>query len=99
MIGAPNTQGQKYWVGIVQWAPDTSVSVKIADIFRNYIIDESMKWYLFGAKPVRKPMLTNCQLDPHDQTYSLICIMILDTSFTKMHLKASSAKCQPLYPG
>ena len=37
MIGAPNTQ--KYWVGIVQWAPETSVSEEIADIFRNYDID------------------------------------------------------------
>ena len=39
MIGAPNTQGQKYWVGIVQWAPKTLVSEEIADIFRNYNID------------------------------------------------------------
>ena len=39
MIGASNTQGQKYWVGIVQWAPETSVSEEIADIFRNYNID------------------------------------------------------------
>ena len=39
MIGAPNTQGQKYWVGIVQWAPETSVLEEIADIFRNYNID------------------------------------------------------------
>ena len=39
MIGAPTTRGQKYWVGIVQWAPDTSVSEEIADIFRNYNID------------------------------------------------------------
>ena len=30
MIGAPNTQGQKYWVGIVQWAPETLVSEEIA---------------------------------------------------------------------
>ena len=42
MIGAPNTQGQKYWVGIVQWAPETSVSEKIADIFRNYDINAGM---------------------------------------------------------
>ena len=39
MIGAPNTRGQKYWVGIVQWAPATSVSEEIADIFRNYDIN------------------------------------------------------------
>ena len=36
MIGAPNTRGQKYWVGIVEWAPESSVSEEIADIFRNY---------------------------------------------------------------
>ena len=39
MIGAPNTRGQKYLVGIVQWAPETSVLKEIADIFRNYNID------------------------------------------------------------
>ena len=39
MIGAQNTQGQKYWVGIVQWAPETLVSEEIADIFRNNKID------------------------------------------------------------
>ena len=39
MIGAPNIRGQKYWVGIVQWAPETSVLEEIADIFRNYNID------------------------------------------------------------
>ena len=38
MIGASNTQGQKYWVDIVQWAPETSVSEKIADIFLDYNI-------------------------------------------------------------
>ena len=39
MIGAPNTRGQKCWVGIVQWTPETSVSEEIADILRNYNID------------------------------------------------------------
>ena len=39
MIGAQNTLGQKYWVGIVQWAPETSVLEEIADIFCNYDID------------------------------------------------------------
>ena len=42
MIGAPNTRGQKYWVGIVQWAPETSVLEEIADIFINYNIDSSI---------------------------------------------------------
>ena len=41
MIGAPNTRGQKYGVGIVQRAPETSVSEEIANIFRNYNIDSA----------------------------------------------------------
>ena len=36
MIGAPNTRGQENWVGIVQWAPETSASEEIVDIFCNY---------------------------------------------------------------
>ena len=48
MIGAPNTRGQKYWVGIVQWAAETSVSEEIADILTNYNIDDSFTFvYLF----------------------------------------------------
>ena len=39
MIGTPNTQGQKYCVGVVQWAPETSVSEEIADVLHNYDID------------------------------------------------------------
>ena len=39
MIGAPNIRGQKYWVGNVQWAPETSVSEEIVDLLRNYNID------------------------------------------------------------
>ena len=42
MIGAPNTQVQKYRVGIVQWSPETSASEEIADIFANYNIDGSL---------------------------------------------------------
>ena len=41
MIGAPNTRGQKYWVGIVQWAAETSVSEEIADILSNHNIDDN----------------------------------------------------------
>ena len=36
MVHRIYTRGQKYWVGIVQWVPETSVSEEIADIFRNY---------------------------------------------------------------
>ena len=51
MIGAPNTQGQKYSVGIVQWAPETSVSEEIADIFRNYNIDHDYFEYIVKHAP------------------------------------------------
>ena len=48
MIGAPNTRGQKYWVGIVQWAAETSVSEEIADILTNYDIDyDAIQWIHF----------------------------------------------------
>ena len=33
MIGAPNTRGQKYWVGIVQWAPETLVSEAVSEAY------------------------------------------------------------------
>ena len=46
MIGAPNTRDQKYWVGIVQWAAETSVSEEIADILTNYNIDDLSGWLL-----------------------------------------------------
>ena len=39
MVGAPNTRGQKRLVGIVKWAPGTSVSEEIADIFHDYNSD------------------------------------------------------------
>ena len=42
MIGAPNTLCQKYWVGMVQWAPETSILKEIVDIFRNYNIDDGI---------------------------------------------------------
>ena len=50
MIGAPNTRGQKYWAGIVQWAPETSVLEEITDIFRNHNIDEGFhSYFLFDV--------------------------------------------------
>ena len=50
MIGAPNTRGQKYWVGFIQWAPETFVSEEIADIFRNYNID--IRKYRMPSSPL-----------------------------------------------
>ena len=36
MISAPNTQSQKFLVGVIQATPGTPVSEEIADILRNY---------------------------------------------------------------
>ena len=52
MIGAPNTRGQKCWLGIAQWTPETSVSEEIADIFRNYDIDELVSIIQFPHHPL-----------------------------------------------
>ena len=46
---------------------------------------------LFSAKPLSKPMLGYCQLDPQEQT----SVKIQNFSFTKYHLKTSSVKWRP----
>ena len=53
---------------------------------------------LFGAKPLSEPMLGCCQLDPYEQT-SVKFESIQNFSFTKMHLKISSAKRWPFCLG
>ena len=60
-----------------------------------------MAWRLFGAKPLSKPMLGFSQLDPQEQTTNIseILVKIQNFSFTKMHLKLSSAKWWPFCPG
>ena len=47
---------------------------------------------LFGVKPLSKPMLGYCQLDSWEQVSIKFWAGILLFSFTKMHLKMSSAK-------
>ena len=54
---------------------------------------------LFNAKPLSKPMLGYCQLDPLEKNFSEIFIKMQNFSFTKMHLKISSAKWRPFCPG
>ena len=51
---------------------------------------------LFGVKPLSKPMLSYCQVDPN---FSEISIKIQNISFVIMHLKISSAECQPFCLG
>ena len=58
-----------------------------------------MACWLFGTKPLSKPMLGYCQLEIQEKNLSKILIKIQNFSFTKMHLKISSAKWQPFCPG
>ena len=48
---------------------------------------------LFSAKPLPKPMAVYCQFDPWEQN------SVKFKSFMEMHLKTSSVKWQPFYPG
>ena len=52
----------------------------------------------FDAKPLSKPMLGFCQLQSKIK-FTEILIKIQNISFTKMHLKFSSAKWQPFCTG
>ena len=55
----------------------------------------AMTCRLFGAKPLPKPALTYCQLDPKEKTsVKYEYIMICTFSVKKMHLKMLSAKCR-----
>ena len=57
-----------------------------------------MACHLVSAKPLSEPILEYYQLYPMEQT-SEIVIKIPNFSFTKMHLKISSAKWRPFCPG
>ena len=59
-----------------------------------------MACHLCRAKPLSKPMLGYCQLDPYKQThFSEILIKIYNFSFMKKHRKISSVKWRPYCPG
>ena len=58
-----------------------------------------MSCRLFGAKPLSKPMLDYCQLEPREGTnLSEILIKIQILSFNKINLKTSSSKWRPFCP-
>ena len=54
---------------------------------------------IFGAKPLSKPLLRLLPTGPLGTNFSEILIIIQNFSFTKMHLKISSAKWRPFCPG
>ena len=68
-----------------QWIGPTSIQI--------------MTCRLFGAKSLSAPMLGYCQLDPWEQTSVIFFIKIQKLSFTKLHMKISSAKWQSFCPG
>ena len=58
-----------------------------------------MAYRLFGAKPFSKPMMDYCKLDPLEQPSVDFSPKTQNFSFTTLHLKISSEKCRPFYPG
>ena len=58
-----------------------------------------MACHLAGAKPLSEPILEYCQIGPLGTNFSEILTEIQNFSFMKMHLKMSSAKWRPFYPG
>ena len=58
-----------------------------------------MAWYLFGDKPLFKPMLTWCHLDPRGKNFSQMWLRIQWFSDKKMYLKMLPAKFQPFCLG
>ena len=61
-----------------------------------YALVQIMACRLLGTKPLSIPMLGYYQLGT---IFSELLIKIRDVSFTKMHLKTSSAKWWPIGPG
>ena len=57
-----------------------------------------MACLLYGTKPLSKLMLGYCQIDPWEQTSVKFESKYIFFSFTKMHLKISSAKEHPFCP-
>ena len=53
---------------------------------------------LFGAKPLSKPMMSYCQLDPREQT-SMKFQSKYKTFIHEMHMKITSVKWRPSCPG
>ena len=54
---------------------------------------------LFGAKPLSKPNAGLLSTGPFGTNFDAISIKIQDFSFTKMHLKITSAEWRPFCPG
>ena len=84
------------WSWYLNWSPPSAAymcqSIGLALV-------QIMACRLFGAKPLSKPMLGYCQLDPWGTNFSEILIKIQNFSFTKIHLKLSSVKWWPVCPG
>ena len=76
------------------------VEVHIWCKFVKNALIQIMSSCLFGTEPLSKALLGYCQyIGPLGINFSEILIKISKISFTKMHLKWLSAKCQPFYSG
>ena len=81
------------------WKWHTQNDILTGTNIRKYCYGQIMACCLFGAKLSSKPVLGYCQLDPYEQISVKFYSNCKNFSFTKMHLKISSANWQPFCPG
>ena len=85
----------------VHWCDNYPANPSSSLYVRQWIVStlvQIMACRLFGAKPLSEPMLGYCLLDI-GAPFSEILTKIQNFSFTKMHLKTSSAKRWPFCTG
>ena len=75
------------YVGFFSSSPP---SVAYMGLWNGSALAQIVAWRRIGAKPLSKPMLDYCQLDPRE---------IQDSSCMKRHMLISSAKWWPFCPG
>ena len=62
-------------------------------------IGSGMEYHLSSVKPLAKPKVTYCQLDPKKLTFFFFFNQNTKFSFKKMCMKILSAKCEPCCSG
>ena len=87
-LTASSDQLNQYWLNSTPGGAHMRKSIGLALV-------HIMACCLFITKPLSKPMLGYCQLDPQEQNFTEILIKIQNFSLTKMHLKILSVKWQP----
>ena len=90
-----------YGITTAQWVISSPPNASYMCQWISTALVQIMAYCLFGAKPLSEPILGYCQLPwigPFRTNFSEILIKIQNFSFTKMHLKISSAKRWPFCP-